>query len=191
MSKDEVLGTKLSLALQHINKIEKTPKKGILELIPVLEANATTLTGSSRVALQIVISKVKDMIRDAAAHSETIALFHIFALIGNKSPIRLVTSLDMCYQCEKACVSVLPSIPAPVGIGMPGGIVPYKILTGAYKQYSRDEMKPGNTRARLAGKCVELVKIALIPGSDVPPVPDVVLVSGESAKESELSEKKG
>lgn len=173
MSKDNNFGSKLVEALTHINQSAKKQKG--TNLIPILThiKNDSNLNNKSRLALQIILRELKDKIRDVVAHSEMIALFDIFAIRNNRSPIRLVTYLDMCYQCEKACVSVLQSISKPLDIIISSKKIPYKILVGSYKCYSNDGMNPANTRKRLQGKCTDLIKVALNLSSDIAPIADV------------------
>lgn len=156
MTRDGDMTQKLVDALRHINTHRSNV---IVDLFPSPSPGTTSSIPGNlcKLALHEILSKLKDDIRNVAAHSEMIALFDILEVMQSKSPIKLVSKLDMCYQCEKACVSVLPEIKKTANIDGKR----YKILVGSYNEYANDGMDPRNTRKRLEGTATDLVKIAL------------------------------
>lgn len=162
MTRDGDMTQKLVDALRHINTHRSN---FIVNLFPAPSSGTTSSVPGNlcKLALQEILSKLKDDIRNVAAHSEMIALFDIFYVMQNKFPIKLVSKLDMCYQCEKACVSVLSEIKENANMPSRFAETRYKILVGSYNEYSNDGMDPRGTRKRLKGKANDLVKIALDP----------------------------
>lgn len=143
------------------------------KLISDLKKKSDPLEAISRTALQRILSKLKDMISDVAAHSEITALFHISKLMSTEEgkiegPIVFVTYLDMCYQCEKACVTILPTIINTCSISINGTKLNPSILVGSYEPYSNDGKGPRNTRNRIEDGNPSLIKIALTKEKDKP-----------------------